>query len=156
MTCRKCGLHCRHSVLLYNCWFMLLLAGLVNRSHGCLALMKRWSRMADKHLFHCSRLNCYHDPKFQFKNNPINKNEKSFCIVQSIFNCFFSPEKKVRCRHLRVLAVLLSSACTLVCPEEIASVAILHMSCKGKAGMNITEIQCVLWVTDFETFQCLN
>lgn len=35
---------------------------------------------------------------------------------------------KFKLRYLRDLAVLLSSALTLVCPEEMASVAILHMS----------------------------
>lgn len=36
-----------------------------------------------------------------------------------------------KCTHSRVLAVLRSSALTLVCPEEMASVASLHMSYKN-------------------------
>ena len=43
--------------------------------------------------------------------------------------CFNSGGcRELKCIYLRVLAVLLSSALTLVCPEEMASVAILHMS----------------------------
>lgn len=49
--------------------------------------------------------------------------------------------------YLRVLAVLLSSALTLVCPEEMASVANLHMSWMGKMLQNIfyfkLQIKCL-------------
>lgn len=78
---------------------------------------------------------------------------QSFCnLVYSLIFCYIVEQNmawleactvvvSASCRtvnlnlcYSRVLAVLLSSALTLVCPKEMASVAILHMSCRNISG----------------------